>query len=603
MTRSGARTTIVALGVGAVAIACGANTPDVRSASTAGPADASVEAASAPVTAAVDGASLDSSGEGGLAECAGCVLLPNPAPSAPPVSRAPAATLVPLFEWSEPTYGFHGDRALVLGRSHEWLDAADPTHPVPLKLPPGLRDKVAALDPVGDRVLAWQSDGTVHAIAISDGKELWKWSAPQPAEPEFAAHLHAVLVADDLLVAMPRVKAEPTRVYALDVRSGTLLWSFLPHTGVSRAARVGDVVALADASTLAGVDARTGAPRWEYTTGSTPYAEELVGGRGVFLWRIDSREVHVVDVNGKLVERRVPPEGARVERLLPSGSERACVQIQQDIRTTATSRLLCADATTGAAAWSWPPAGRDATFIRGWWSFDDLVVAQATDDGVVGLDARTGAERWHLGTTGVIERLSLVAARGGGIALTYPGDRDGMFAVADPPAESPVDVKVLAEAIVQDDPDPDAVVTAGTSSVRVGRGGELTLRTRASGTLQVRCGNKARPTLMRTFAVPRLGGTFHVQCMFSEPGAPRTTVQAGQGACGRDADCTRRTDCCGRGTTCSSVPESRSEQMACGLMGACGGPSTYELATQPQFVSCVCRSGRCASKVTVPEIR
>ena len=592
----------------ALVVGCGGGgASEVARAAIAVPSNASSSSVDVQETPPEAGAGPDSSVQG-LAACregpantslplgGDCIVFPSPAPLPAPSAATPARILVPLYEWAEQTRVFQGDRVLLSDHGYDWTDAAEPLRRSPLPLQAGLRDKIVALEVTSDRLLAWEPDGSVHALSLGDGAETWRWSPPQPAAPEFAAHLQAILVDEDLVIDFPRLPAEPSRVFALDAHSGALLWSFRPRTWVSQAAAMGDVLAVVDGDVLIGLDARTGAPRWEYANRAVASTGRIVARGGAVLWRVGPHEVHVIDTNGRLLERRVAPDGFRVTKMLASGDERACVQLEKDIQSSAPSRLLCADAATGADPWSWPPAGKEPTFVRGWWSFRNLVVVQATDDGLIGLDALTGAERWRLGTTAIVESVHPIGARGGGIALTWVGERSGMFAVADPPPEAPVDFGVTVEGIVLGDPDPNAAVTVGTKTAHFGPGGTATLHVRTSGSVTVKCRNNQRE---ETVAVPRLGGAIAMKCSFGSP-KERTKVIAGVGSCSRDADCRRQTDCCGVDNTCSSTPRTKLDEQRCARMGACARPSSLDAMTELQFMGCVCQSGRCASRVRDP---
>jgi hypothetical protein len=240
----------------------------------------------------------------------------------------------------------------------------------------------------------------------------------------------------------------------------------------------------------------------------------------------------------------------------------------------------------------------------------DGLVVQAFQPGsaVIGLDAQA-REQWRSGILDMATGAQTVSTSGGGVVVWHASSSaayrervvPGELSVRSAPPEQPVAVRVVTEVqLVDPSRLGDYSITVGATTRAVRGNGPLELRLRAQGTLHLSCVDRPRARRNVDWPVPRLGGAFAWTCPFGFPGerTPAPVIEPGTGGCRTAADCHVESDCCGGGTSCTSIPPRLPNR--CAGMGACQGPTSEELARRSTFLGCVCQAGTCASRVRPP---
>lgn len=198
------------------------------------------------------------------------------------------------------------------------------------------------LVPDGRLVLAVGGDGSTYAVAVADGRLLWR-TVPPVAAASYGLRL-TTLPGTILTAATTYDDTAATRsfVYATDADSGRLRWT-RPSVAVLAADR--DLTLLRTSRAVIAVATRTGEVRWRHVSS-------------------DPVEAH----------------GRSTAAL--AGGVVALVQSE---------RVVGLDGRSGRVRWQGPDASSVLAAER--------TVVVTTEDGVRGLDARTGATRWTLPPT------------------------------------------------------------------------------------------------------------------------------------------------------------------------------------------------------------
>jgi outer membrane protein assembly factor BamB len=236
-------------------------------------------------------------------------------------------------------------------------------------------------------VIVGDVDGRIHGIGFGDGKPIWAVQADGP--------IHGAGVGDDRLVF---ITTGSGTAYALDPRDGSVRW----HTSLGD--KIGRSPALADGSIVVGsggdvvaIDAADGSVRWRTKVSKsggigTP---AISAGLVYFATGLDGKDadhgVAALDgTTGAVRWRYASPSHAQV--YTPAIVDGRAIVIGHD------RRVVALDAASGATGWS-----LDApTDIEALPVFSGKTVYVAGNDGPVqGIDVATGRSAWSTPIRGV----------------------------------------------------------------------------------------------------------------------------------------------------------------------------------------------------------
>jgi outer membrane protein assembly factor BamB len=207
------------------------------------------------------------------------------------VYAAPPAETTPAVRWTFQTEGHViaspavASGVVYVGSTDRYFYALDAASgALKWKLKTGAR--IASSASVADGVAYFESyDATLYAVDAATGTQRWKFSTT--GEKRFAApHLHGALpVAEtmpdpfDFYLSSPVVwhgvvylGSGDGNVYAIDARSGALVWRFATGNVVHASPAIADGVLYIGSwdRYFYALDAGTGALRWKFATGADP---------------------------------------------------------------------------------------------------------------------------------------------------------------------------------------------------------------------------------------------------------------------------------------------------------------------------------------------
>ena len=228
--------------------------------------------------------------------------------------------------------------------------------------------------------------GYLRAVALDDGRELWRRRLPVISPPTLVRHGNGAVVAGSY----------DRNLYALDPDDGSVLWR-VPTTGENRTAAAvaeGVLAAGSDAGELLLVDLATGTARARVDLGSPVAGVAAAGGDlfvatdGGFLYRlsVDGRERWRRHLGSRLGVAPLPHDGVVYQG-------------------TGDGRLVALDAADGEALWTF--AARDAVGATPGRADGTLLVG-SLDHALYAVDAVSGTELWRYATGGWVVTQPLV---------------------------------------------------------------------------------------------------------------------------------------------------------------------------------------------------
>ena len=229
----------------------------------------------------------------------------------------------------------------------------------------------------GDLVLAPSQDGVLHAIQLADGIERWRF-APGTSVTGTYVQDGQVFLTDGRGI-----------VHSLDLGTGTERWASteILDSASTPIADSGRVIVSTGGGELVALDASTGAGLWRVRISTSSAHDPTLADGIVYLSAGDGAVQALRADNGTQVWKiNVGPD--------PVGTPAVAAGVVYVGSRSAEpgGRLRALDAATGAILWqtdgpSFSPA------VSG-----DIAVSVGDDGLIVARDARTGGERWRLGT-------------------------------------------------------------------------------------------------------------------------------------------------------------------------------------------------------------
>lgn len=244
-------------------------------------------------------------------------------------------------------------------------------------------------------------DGNFAALHLATGEDRWRRSISPSDKAEDAVPIRsspsvidgAVLFGDDAGV-----------LHCLDARSGAPRWEF--KTGGEIISSVnhsdGRLVFGSYDGALYCLDAAKGGLIWKYEAADRMHATPAIVGDMVLAAGCDGY-MHVVRIaDGQLARK--------VELHAPCGSAAATLGDRTVVGTYG-GNVLGLDCAAGKVVWTYANPDRDFPFMSSAALCDGLAVIGGRDKRVYGLDLKTGAERWQVTMRGRVDSSALILGR------------------------------------------------------------------------------------------------------------------------------------------------------------------------------------------------
>ncbi len=248
-----------------------------------------------------------------------------------------------------------------------------------------------------DTVYLVTAVGSVHALDITTGAELWSSSLAAPSRA-------GATVVDGLVIA-----ASAAGVSALDAQDGGLVWASAEPGSVSGTPVVvhGTVVAASEAGVVSALEATTGSLLWQTALGSavanSVAADEetgiaVIGGRTGVAVAVDLADGHVR-------WRYDTQDAARIGT--PTIGDGLVYIATLEGGGPGTRHIHAVEATTGKPAWTIGSPGDAPAFAPA--LADGRAIISAEDGSVSAYDAHTGESLWRYDAPAVVETVAAVA--------------------------------------------------------------------------------------------------------------------------------------------------------------------------------------------------
>ena len=267
----------------------------------------------------------------------------------------------------------------------------------------------------GDAVYFASPTGKVYALEAATGNQVWEFPT-ESKETTGPYYARPVLVGETLLIGALKRKPDEPNLYALDAKSGQLLWKFLTGDAiVAEVAAMENMVYVGAADRkLYALDLSNGSKLWEFETGNWVWAAPLVVGQQVYVASMDHK-IYSLDARTgqKQWEHYV---GAAIAGALSAGHDLIYFGALD-------SKVHALDAKTGEEKWAFP---------TGRWVWGQPLLEGQTlyvgslDSKIYALEATTGQVKWELQLSGPV-RAGLGYADG----LLYAATDKGYLHVVD----------------------------------------------------------------------------------------------------------------------------------------------------------------------------
>ena len=250
---------------------------------------------------------------------------------------------------------------------------------------------------VGDAVFLVTVTGSVHALEITTGTELWRadLGVPSKGGPSVSDGLVIVVSGDG--------------VVALDSRDGSIAWSSTATGPVSGTPAVVDdmVFAASEDGMASALEIGTGDTVWQVDLGIAT-ANSVAADPSVGIAVLGGREGVAVAVeldSGRVRWRYDTDDSARIGT--PTIGNGLVYLATLEGGGPGTRHIHALDAVTGERAWVMDSPGDAPAFAPA--LFRRRAFISSEDGSVTAVDARSGALLWRYGASGVVETVAAVA--------------------------------------------------------------------------------------------------------------------------------------------------------------------------------------------------
>jgi eukaryotic-like serine/threonine-protein kinase len=264
---------------------------------------------------------------------------------------------------------------------------------------------------IDDTVYVVSAIGSVHALELATGTEIWRADAraPSRASPTVSSGLVIVATSDG--------------VVAFDRRDGYEAWSTTATGPVAGTPAVVDatVIAASEQGMISAIDAGSGGMRWRSDAGmaaANSVAADPASGIAVIAGK-EGVAVAVDLADGHPRWRYDTHEPARIGTPTIAGGLVFVATLEGG--GPGTRHIHAVDAATGERRWLMDSPGDAPAFAPA--VIDGLAVISGEDGSVTAVDARTGHPAWRYDAPGVVETVpavvdgSVYVASNGGQAL------------------------------------------------------------------------------------------------------------------------------------------------------------------------------------------